>query len=286
VGLTRSIRCQKAGSDRFRRAGMRGLLPPAPACQPAGMHRGAVMIGALLALACVDNPYIIGRVGDGGAAGRASDAGASECGAATLLCSDFEQDLLRDWDDIALERTGMVERSSARAHAGSSALHAVSRGARSAAVVRSSFAPLRSGELGLRVYLYVPAGLPTETMNLLFVGAAADLDTFDGIDINLEDGAVQVFSPQFAPTRHTGSAVIPRDRWFCFRVQIAIDDRAGSVRAYVDEPLAIEALDQDTLPLAGLTTVRAGIDWSSEQAAFFEIYMDDLLVAPGQVACR
>ena len=42
----------------------------------------------------------------------------------------------------------------------------------------------------------------------------------------------------------------------------------------------------DTLPEDGVRQFRAGIDWSSEQDAPFEIYMDDIVLDTAPVACR
>ena len=92
-----------------------------------------------------------------------------------------------------------------------------------------------------QMYVYVPAGLQTRTMNIFFVGYEPTPDPFQGVDFNLEDGAVEVYSPQADPERQTGTLQIPRDRWFCFRARVVIsDDRAkGAVQAYVDDALAV-----------------------------------------------
>jgi hypothetical protein len=122
-------------------------------------------------------------------------------------------------------------------------------------------------------------------MNLIYLGSDPSLDVFDGMDLNLENGALQLFSPQFDPERHTGTALIPRDRWFCLRLLVQIADRGGAVQVHVDDQLVLAATDQDTRPTEDVTTLRAGIDWSSAQDEPFEVYMDDLILSREAVAC-
>jgi hypothetical protein len=251
------------------------------------MARASVVLCVLCVWGCSDNPYIIGRHVDGGRgdAGH-DDAGIGECGdahAAALICSGFERDeIAADFADTVVVNAGALERSTERVHAGTGALHASSDAVESVAVVLATFPALFSGELHLRAYLYVPADLPTETINIFFVGDQPVPDPFTGLDFNLEHGALQVFS---SPSdRRTGGLTIPRDRWFCLRARIAIDD-AGSVEAFIDEESALDVTGIDTLPPAGVHLFRAGVDWSSAQAAFFEIYIDDVVLDTAEVEC-
>jgi hypothetical protein len=250
----------------------------------AGMARAAVVLCAVLVGAgCADNPYVIGRF---------ADAGSDECAqehASALACSGFEaRDVAADWDAVAIEESGAVERSTARAHHGRAALHATSEDSDSVAVVSKTFAPLRSGAVDFRAYVYVPSGVQTQTMNIFFVGYEPTPDPFQGVDFNLEDGAVQVYSPQATPDRQTGTLHIPRDRWFCFRAHVVIsDDRnEGAVQAFIDDTLALDATMIDTLPMDGVRQFRAGVDWSSEQTTPFAIYLDDVVLDTKKVTCR
>jgi hypothetical protein len=204
------------------------------------------------------------------------------------VCSGFEaRDVGDDWDAVVIEGSGAVDRSTARARHGRGALHATSEGNDSVAVVSKTFAPLRSGEVDFRAYLYVPSAVQTQTMNIFFVGYEPTPDPFQGVDFNLEDGAVQVYSPQGTPDRQTGTLQIPRDRWFCFRARVVIsDDRnEGAVQAFADDTLALDATMIDTRPINGVRQFRAGVDWSSEQTTPFEIYIDDVVLDTKPVAC-
>jgi hypothetical protein len=247
------------------------------------MVRAAAMSCVLAVWGCSDNPYVIGRHidGDGGVPG--------ECGAAqsdALLCSGFEQpDVAADLGVTVIVNQGVVERSTALAHSGSGSLHASTSAMMSTAVVRASFPAMHSGAVYVRTYLYVPADLPTQTMNIFFVGDTPFPDPFLGLDFNLTQGAVELYSPQNQPQRYIGELTIPRDRWFCFRVRTEISDSDGLVQAFVDDQLALEVTGIDTLPPEGVRLFRAGVDWSSGQDAFFEIYMDDLVVDSAPVAC-
>jgi hypothetical protein len=57
------------------------------------------------------------------------------------------------------------------------------------------------------------------------------------------------------------------------------------VQAYVDDVLALDAKGLVTLPAGGVRELHAGIGWSSQQDAFFEIYMDDVVLDSVPVAC-
>ena len=267
------------------------------------MARAAVVLCALLGVACSDNPYVIGRAApdtgapgepdagglDAGRDGGAADAGSGECSgehALALVCSGFEStDLLAGWSAMDRSGTGTLERTTVRAHTGVGALHASSASMMSVGVVSKRIRPLLGGDVYVRLYLYVPAGLSTRTMNFMFVGDFPMPDPFEGIDFNLLNGALQVFSPQGNPVRQTGTTTIPRDRWFCLRAHIAVSDDAGFVQLFVDDALALDATDIDTLPDAGVRELRVGIDWSSGQDEPFELYIDDVVLDTAPVTC-
>jgi hypothetical protein len=246
------------------------------------MRRAALMFCVLFWAGCANNPYVIGRVAD---AGSGSPSDACPAGHPTgLVCSGFERADLPDWSAPMIERSGVVERSSALTHTGSGALHASSSAMMSVAVLSASFPSVSSGELYLRLYAYVPANLPTEIINVLFLGNGASSDPFSGIDLNLMDGAIQVYSSA-NDQRQTGSLTIPRDRWFCLRARVLLGKTGGAVQAYIDAALALDAKGLVTLPAAGVQELHAGVGWSSQQDAFFEIYMDDLVLDSVPVAC-
>jgi hypothetical protein len=238
----------------------------------------AAVVCALALHGCAGEDYVIGRFADGGVGECAGRTGA-------IVCSGFERVGLGDWSAIEITSQGELERTTARAHGGRAALRASSSAMMSVAVVAASFPALREGSLYLRAHLLVPAELPTETINVFFVGDEPSPDPFSGLDFNLEDGAIQVYSPQSAVQRHTGTLLIPRDRWFCFRARIDIDAEDGVVEAHVDDALALRAEGLDTLPDAGVHLFRAGLDWSSLQDAFFELYFDDIVVDTAEVTC-
>jgi hypothetical protein len=242
--------------------------------------RRAWAIG-LLCLGCATDPYVIGRYPDASAP--------SECVtryADAIACGDSEGSALdAGWDDVVIENQGELEHSSARSHSGATSLRAASLDMMSVAAVSRMFEPVRDGELYLRAYLYVDASYPSDTINIFSLGSSPTPDPFTGIDVNLKDGALQVFSPQADPVRQTGTLLIPRNRWFCLRARIAVSDTEGEVELFADDALALHATQIDTLPDEGVLQLRAGIDWSSEQAAFFELFLDDLVLDRQPVPC-
>jgi hypothetical protein len=258
----------------------------------ARMARAAVLVCALLAPACSGNPYVIGRVDDAGAAPSDAagepDVSADECAGAhqnALFCSGFEaDDLESEWSALEHTMAGQIARTTALTQQGNGALHASSTGPSSYALAAADLPALRSGELYLRAHVYVPAQLPTKIMNVLFIGNDSASDPFQGVDLNLHDGALQLFSPQSAE-RYTDTRAAPRGRWFCLRLQLSIDHAQGRARVFVDQRLALETAAFDTRPEGGVTQLRLGIDWSSEQASFFEVYFDGVVLDTQPLGC-
>jgi hypothetical protein len=244
------------------------------------MVRTLLLLLVGLGAGCADNPYVIGRLLD------ASMPEPDQCPDQALFCSGFEAESLRDeWTTTTIIEDAALERTTARVHRGKAALRAESRGPDSAAVVVASLPAQRSGSLYLRAYVYIGAAWATETMNLFFIGDDP-AEPFVGVDLNIEDGAVQVFSPQADPVRTTGRSRIARDRWVCFRAELAISDNAGAVRVQLDDALAVEVTGIDTLPAGGVHLFRAGVDWSSEQASFFEVFYDDIALSREPIGCE
>lgn len=251
------------------------------------MRRAALLWSTVLVLGskllgCADNPHWIGRYPGGDAAPRSACEAAHED---ALVCSDFEDEALDGGAfQTVLENMGELELSSEQAHGGTRALLANTSGATSAAALAQAFDPVSAGELHLRAYVYVAGDQPTEIMNILFIGASAAVAEFDGIDINLQGGALQVFAPQ-GGVRETSEQVIPRDRWFCLRLRLQVHDASGVLELFTDEELALRVAAFDTLPASGVSELRVGIDWSSEQSEPFEIFIDDLVLDTSEVAC-
>ena len=101
-------------------------------------------------IACADNPYVIGRL-DHDAAVEA-DASVDPCLGA-LVCAGFEEELANDWPDTIVDGMASIESSAAQAHSGKRALHAMSSGPMSRAVVVRDFPAQEAGELYLRAWL-------------------------------------------------------------------------------------------------------------------------------------
>jgi hypothetical protein len=235
------------------------------------------LLCAVAPISCQNNPYQIGRFVDDGCAAH-EDA---------IFCSGFERPDLSEWTETIVQGSATVAQTELLRRSGRGALYAASTAEESAAVVSLEFPAISQGELFLRVHLYVPEGLATQTTNILFLGDYASPDPFKGIDFNLEDGAPQIFTPESAPDRYTSSSlVIPRDRWFCFQVRLLISETDGLVQLSVDGSVGLDQSELDTLPPGGVHLLRAGVDWSSKQTTPFAVYMDDLVLSRTPVACE
>ena len=228
-----------------------------------------------LLAACTD-PYVIGRFVDDGCKAH-SDA---------IFCSGFESPDLSDWSDVLVDGRATVGQTSDRTYEGQGALHASSTGEKSSAVVAQDFPAVTDGDLFMRAFLYIPAGLSTKTMNVFFLGDVATPDPFKGIDFNLEDGAFSTYVPENNPQRFTSTALtVPRDAWFCLQVHVKIAAGAGAVTILVDGENALDEQGMNTRPDAGIHLLRMGIDWSSLQTDPFDYYVDGVVLATTSVDC-
>lgn len=241
------------------------------------MTRHASTLAALALLAaCGSEDHVIGRFTDPSCDDHAD----------ALVCSGFERPDLSEWGRVIVVNEARVEQTDARAFAGSGALHAESLGDESAAVVAREFEAVTGGELHLRAHLYVPDGLPTEAINVFFLGDVATPDPFRGVDFNLESGALSTYVPGQAPDRFTSTLLtIPRDTWFCLQIAMTLSPDAGTVTILVDGEVGLEQANMKTLPEAGVHLLRAGVDWSSLQVEPFDLYIDDLVLSTSAVDC-
>ncbi len=225
---------------------------------------------------CQDNPYVIGRFVDAGCVGQPG----------TIFCSGFERPDLSEWDQTVVVNAAEVSQTEGQKRSGRGALYAASTAAESSGVVSVEFPSVHSGELFLRVYMYVPNGVDMMTPNVLFLGDEPAPDPFKGVDFNFEGGAPEIFLPENNPNRFTsGVLVIPRDTWFCYQVRLSIAEDEGAVSVRVDGIVALDESGLDTLSAGGVHLLRAGVDWSSKQETPFAIYMDDLALSSTELAC-
>jgi hypothetical protein len=235
----------------------------------------AALLGAVVISGCGSGDYVIGRFDDDACSAH-GDA---------LLCSGFERPDLSDWTSVVVA-DALVEQSEERSHGGEGSLFAESKGQQSSAVVSKEFTPVKQGEIYLRAFLYVPDDLPTETMNIFFLGDYATPDPFQGVDFNLEAGALSTYAPRSQPDRFTSTTlVIPRDRWFCLQIEMTVSADAGAITMRVDGEIGLEQKNMNTRPSAGVHLLRAGIDWSSGQTEPFNFYLDDLVLDTAPIDC-
>lgn len=250
----------------------------ATAWQRPPMLRAVLWLGVLASAGCTQNPYVIGEHVPDECEGALAGA---------LACSGFEdRDVAVGWTQTTIIGSASVEHTMAEAHSGRGALRAESSGADSVGVVSADFPAVRSGTLYMRAHLFVPNDVATDTINIFFLGAEPAPDPFTGVDINLEQGVPQVFSPQLNPARIDGDFAIPRDAWLCFRAAMRLGDDDGSIELFVDDERVLLATDIDTLPDDGVRMFRAGVDWSSGQTEPFEMYLDDVALDTEPIACR
>lgn len=202
--------------------------------------------------------------------------------AGALFCDGFEDSALSAWG-WRNEVSGVVTRTTARAYRGSASLRATTSAASGKASIGGNYTTVASGDLWFRAYVYIPSGYTIHTVSLVTVAEA--ITPWDGSALQATslDRAHIWVGPE--ATAYTSTNTVPRDRWFCYRGHLLLSNTAGVVEAWVDGTRVVRQTGIDTLPVAGMTNVVVGVEWSSSGQTSSEVYIDEVVVDDAEVRC-
>jgi len=194
-----------------------------------------------------------------------------------LACSGFDVSAQPGWTP-SLDSGAELSVVSAPRLAGSGALLARTTSENARSRFSQEFPKLGSGQLYLRAWLYSAPGSLLNNVHSLVVGDANTADY--GSKFVYAGGKLHVAA---AGAALAGSTDAPLGQWYCLRLELGIGDQ-GSVRAYLNDTLFVDATGVDTLPAAGVHNVTAGIDFAG-QAEPAEVFLDELVLDTSPVAC-
>lgn len=194
-----------------------------------------------------------------------------------LACSGFDDPAPVGWIST-VDATSDLSVVSAPLLAGAGALDARTTATNGRSRFLYEFTQLTSGELYLRAWVYVAPSTLLSNVHTIVVGDANTADY--GSKFVYTDGKIHVAA---AGAAVTGSADAPLGQWYCLRLELGIGDQ-GSVRAYLNDTQFTDATGVDTLPVAGVHNVTAGIDFSG-QADPAEVFIDELVLDTTPIGC-
>jgi hypothetical protein len=208
-----------------------------------------------------------------------------------LFCDDFEfaygtERGVWGWDQL---RDGTLETTEdPPARIGRRSLRAAITAPDGEAALGVTFAPaVLEGDLWVRGYFLVPGEIDIDVLSLFYV-ASGDLST--GISFQLHAGGqVAAWIGTSEPAGHWigSTAPIPRDRWGCLQLHIALDNGDGSVELFVDDVAVATQSGIDTVPvvLGGYATLLTGIDYSGAGQGAGVVHADEIVVSRTRVPC-
>ena len=191
-----------------------------------------------------------------------------------LLCESFEGDPMLP--TIEFELPSFVVADSIHPYRGQRSQHArTTRGLEPAWQLGNVLGGVASGDLYARWYLYVPSGSASVMLtNLMLITAT---EPFEGVLFNLVDGAASIQCSE-PSAEHTSSILVPRDRWICAQLHVAVSEAAGVAETWIEGAPAARLDGLDTLPAGGYFDVHAGLFATSDTVQDLDVWTDELIV--------
>lgn len=179
---------------------------------------------------------------------------------------------------------GTVAIDSARVFRGAKSQHAQTTGTSEPAWMLGAVLPdVVAGDLHARWWVYVPASAPAgQLATVHMVDAAAP---FHGVILGVQNDVVDVTCSEAGMTA-ISTVTLPRDRWVCLQLHVAIaDGTGGMVEAAVDGAQVAELAGIDTLPANGYRNVHVGLYATALATGPEELWSDELAVGTLPIAC-
>lgn len=195
-----------------------------------------------------------------------------------MFCDGFEDAGLAAWPDL---RGAIVQQTNLK-YRGAGALQAMSNLPQdtAAATVRP-FGSFTTGDIYLRAWFYVPTGPAViSKVNLLDIYGGPG----DGMVVLVDQNRLVVFAAPSATTLTT-QLTVPRERWFCVELHVAVADAGGSVRLDVDGIERAAATNIRTRPDPGFSGLSVGTLFLAADQAPLTIYVDELALGTQPHGC-
>ncbi len=131
--------------------------------------------------------------------------------------------------------------------------------------------------------MFVPSAAVVRDFTFFAIGET--VSPYHGVSLGIggddRAGAYSTISATYV--QH--SATVPRDRWVCFELHVAIDETAGVIEVYMDGVRGGTRDTLDTVPAAGFDYLLAGIGYSGPMQDPLTVYLDEVALSTSRLPC-
>lgn len=201
-----------------------------------------------------------------------------------MFCDGFEAPLTDTYDYSVIDN-GRAEATTTRAYRGSRALEVETFDVadyKSARWGHKFGQEITSGALHVRAYYWV-AGTTTFDEQASLLASGYGVEPYPSVYLRLSPGDVVVNVDQ---TSYTFTGDIPRDRWVCVELAIAIDPAAGQVIVSYDGAPQFTTPATDTLPGGGFSGVDIGLHYATPNQSPVSMWIDEVIVSTAPIGCN
>ena len=220
------------------------------------------------------------------------DLGPTRCDdihAGAIFCSGMEPPGFADWSEGSYgDDFAYVGRATSPAFLGAGSLYAESNaGSQRAAAFHLFTVPVTSGDIYLRVMVYVPSGWSFPGGSLSFAQVGMYGAPYHQLSLNLTGmGIVSLYVQAEGGNDAIYGVAVPRDTWFCVEGHAQISDAAGVVELFLDGVSQGDRITSfDTLPTVGYQRVVAGLPFTDPAFSEIRLYLDEIVVSSTRVGC-
>lgn len=216
-------------------------------------------------------------------AGMPGDTGCTGALASALICDGFETDP-GPWSGRT-EHLGTVVADGVEAFRGTRGLHAqLTASGGQAAREAEGLGPFTSGDLWMRVSLYIPTAAVVSDFTWFSIGEVAP--PYAGISLGMGgDGHIGSYSSISNSYVSNDGLTMTRDHWTCLELHVLVSDTAGAIEVYREGMLGASTTGIDTRPGAGFTRWAVGVDYADPTQGPIEVWLDEVALSRSRLAC-
>lgn len=209
----------------------------------------------------------------------------NEADTASLACDDFEHGL----PATAALNNGLVSLDADTVFSGNRAMRSATQVVNAWAFAATSFAPIESGTVYFRQYIFIPEGTIVGRITVINLSGTKEPteEISYGVDVNLTAGGIVDIYLHGNKTRYASAALsFPEGEWFCLRGSYTISDTAGETSVWINDSLAVSTTaTSDSIINGGVSETAFGIVWTELGQDTAVVYIDNILVSSAPVHC-
>ncbi len=144
-----------------------------------------------------------------------------------------------------------------------------------------------SGDVYMRAYVYVPAGVDIGDVSLLHIGMHRGFDE-PPAGFNIDGNAAAMYigaAPKWLPEDDDSGAPWPFGQWVCVESHLVVADVDGSASTSIDGQVVVEGDGFDTRPEEPYLRFGVGVGWSGDNQAPLRVYFDEVAISRTPIGC-